>query len=669
MRILLILTFIAAALLPAHAEHTAVIEKITVTADKTEQDSQKLPYGISVYSDVDAADRSVKQTYDIFNQMPNMHMTKMGPVGTYENITSIRGVTSFMTGDPVFSFFVDDVYYPVSDINLIDVERIEVLRGPQGTLYGRNAEAGVINIITKKPTNEWNGFLGASYSSYNTKELTAAGNGALIKDKLFLRLSGKLRDTDGFLENTADGDDSINESKSYDTKASLLYEPSEKLSIMLKGELQSYDSNYSEFSTFDSVQDGDLEVNVNEPGQTDRDFYNTSLRINYDTGNIKLASITSALRDDFTGLNDVDFTPVNMMNLETGMDTSIYSQEFRASSAGDRLKWTTGVYLFSEKKEQYIGFDMPSYYVLSAKDGETRSKGAALFGQLDYNIGKFVLTAGLRYENEKKDFDYEWSGGAMIGYADASGSTDKSFDALLPKFAVTYNAADNFRFYASAAKGFKSGGFNLNSEPGDSYEEEYTWNYEIGFKSELADNRVRLNAAVFYIDWTDLQVEQPAYPDFTVDNAAEATSKGVEVELQIKPAAGLDIYASAGYIDAKFDKYMLGTVDYADKKIPNAPKHTFSLGATYRFLGHWMINAETVGTGEIYYDSANSKKQDPYQVVNLKTGYESDRFEVYLWARNVFDEAYATRAFEMSGDWYARSGDPLTIGVDAGIRF
>jgi iron complex outermembrane receptor protein len=652
-------------------EEAVKLESVTVTANKMEENPQDLPNGISVLTDINIIDRSINETADIFKRMPNMHMTKSGPIGGYEKIASVRGITSYMSGGSVYGFFVDDVYYPIADVNLLDVERVEVLRGPQGTLYGHNAEAAVINIITKAPENQWSGEANISYGNYNTKEIGLTGNGALIRDKLFLRLAGRYYGHDGFYENIADGDDKVDKGETYDGKIALLFKPSEKLTADLKVNSQDYDSNYAEFSTFDKVMNGDFEVTVNDPGEATRKFNSTSLKMAYDMENVRLTSITAALKDDTVNMNDVDFTEHDIMKGDVGAETSLYTQEFRVNSLSETspLKWTSGVYLFNGEEDRHSIIDLPVYLVTSRQYGHEDRTGVAVFGQADYTLGPFVITAGLRYENERKNFDYRWRGGAAIGYAECTGSSEKTFEALLPKFALTYNITDSFRTYVSAARGFKSGGFNLNSEPGDAFNAEYTWNYELGFKSELADNKVQLNAALFYIEWQDLQVEQPSYPDFTIDNAAEATSKGVELELTLRPVAGLDIYGSMGYVDAKFDEYILGAEDYKDKNIPNAPSHTYSLGATYRFLEHWMVNAEIYGTGKIYYNTENSKAQDSYEIVDLKAGYETERFDVYVWANNLLDEVYATRAFEMDGQWFARNGDPLAIGVDFRFRF
>lgn len=651
-------------------DEPVAMEIITVTANKTEENPQDIPLSISTLGEVDITDRSIEQTADVFQRMPNMHLTQMGPVGTTENIVSIRGISSFMSGGSVFGFFVDDVYYPSSNINLLDVERIEVLRGPQGTLYGKNTEAGVINIITREPENDWGGNVSLSYGSYNTLKADFSTSGALVEDTLLLRLAGRFENSDGYFTNTVNNDDQINESENYDGRVALLFRPTERLTADLKVNLQHYDGNYAEFTTFDQVQDGDLDISVNDPGTSETDIANGSLKLAYDMENVRLTSITTASDNDATFANDVDFTAYDYMELESGTDKKLYTEELRLNShTTSPLKWTVGAYTFTSEEGLSILYEMKPYGVLLEEYGDTDSTGVALFGQADYTIARFVFTAGLRYEYEEKDFDYEWKGGDLVGYTSCTGTAEENFDAVLPKFAVTYNLTDTFRPYASVSRGFKSGGFNLSAEPGKAYDSEYTWNYEVGIKSELLDNRLLLNAALFYIDWKDLQVEQPSYPDYIVDNAAEATSKGVEVEVTARPARGLEIYGSVGFVDASFDEYTLDGVDYSGRDVPNSPSSTYSLGATFRFLQHWMVNAEINGTGKIYYEADNEKSQDSYQIVDLKTGYESETFDVYFWAQNLFDEAYATRAFEMSGEWWARSGDPLTVGMTLRYRF
>jgi iron complex outermembrane receptor protein len=416
--------------------------------------------------------------------------------------------------------------------------------------------------------------------------------------------------------------------------------------------------------------DGDMKVNVDDPGDMSNNTYNSSLKIDYGMGKVRFTSITSAVRADTSNDNDLDFTQYKLMKLETSKDSKIFSQEFRLNSEDNSpLKWRTGAYLYSSEEKQNIDMSMFTYNVVSSQYGKTEKSSAALFGQMDYKIGKFVLTAGLRYENEHQEFDYEWSGGAMVGYTPVKGSAEEDFTALLPKAALMYNINDNSQSYISIAKGFKSGGFNISSEPGKSYDSEYTWNYEVGIKNKLAGGKLVVNAAAFYIDWSDMQVEQPSYPDYIIDNAAEATSKGLELEARFLPAAWLNLYGSFGYVDAEFDDYTLNGVDYSGKKITNSPDTTYSLGGVLRFMDHWFVNAEINGTGKIYYNAANSKEQTSYEIINAKVGYETERFDVYVWVDNLLDQAYATRAFEMSGNWYGRSGNPLTVGANVNLRF
>jgi len=647
------------------------IEVMTVTANKTEENIQNIPMSITALDQYDISDRSIETTMDVFQRVPNMHLTTTGPMGATDNIASVRGITSFMTGGSVYGFFVDDVFYPSADINLMDVKRIEVLRGPQGTLYGQNTEAGVINIITKEPDNQWAGDIQMTYGNYNSFDTTLSGGGAIVKDKLFLRMAGKFGRSDGFFTNTLNNDDAVNKGDTYDTRMSLLFSPSDRFKADLKINVQKYDTSYAEFSTFDKVMDGNFDISVNTPGYVDKDFVNTALKLVYDFDKMRLTSISTVLNDERKNGMDMDFSGTDSSRMATDFQTRSYSQELRLSSLDTTaLKWTVGSYVYNNDEGQILIYDMINYGQAGLQ-GDTDTTGMALYGQADYTFQKWVVTAGLRYEYQTKDYDYQWKEkGNTIGYTPCSGTTDKDFSALLPKFALTYHVTDNFRPYVSATRGFKSGGFNLGSDPGQAYDSEYTWNYELGFKSELAQNRIQLNAALFYINWEDLQVEQPSYPDFVVENAAEATSKGVEVELTVNPVTGLEIYGSFGYVDATYDEYTYAGINYAGKNIANAPDKTYSIGSTYRFLDHWMINAELNGTGKIYYEADNNKSQSSYEVFDVKAGYESEKFDVYLWAKNLFDESYATRAFEMTGSgWYARSGDPLTFGLTVKYRF
>jgi iron complex outermembrane receptor protein len=309
-----------------------------------------------------------------------------------------------------------------------------------------------------------------------------------------------------------------------------------------------------------------------------------------------------------------------------------------------------------------------------------------MFGQGSYRLwDKLRVTLGLRFDHEDKDFTYDQyylPDFSAYGITPVHEEADVSWDEFLPKLSVDYTFWPGLVTYASVSRGYKSGGFNTIAPEGHlSYDPEYTTNYEAGLKSVWAEGRLLVNLALFHIDWTDQQIEQQAYPQAITKNAGESTSQGFEIEMVAKPLYGLELSGGFGYVRATFDDYTddvldtttgekIGTVDYSGNDIPNVPEYTFNLAMQYRSPQGLFARVTLYGVGPIYWDSANTHKQDAYEIVDARLGWEWEHLQVYLWGKNIFDKTYATRAFEMDdGVWYGRAGDPATFGITLQGRF
>ena len=642
--------------------------EVVVTAEKMSQNLQKVPASVTVFESEMIEGLNVDTTYQLFNMVPNLHMSRMGPQAIFGNPVSFRGISSFMTGKPVVSIMVDDVYYPGMNFDLYDIERVEVLRGPQGTLYGHNTEAGAITIITKQAGEEWKGRLSLGAANYNTYRANLSLGGAVVSHTLYLQAAGHFETTDGYFTNTYDGSDDVDKHHNFDGRLSLRWLPNSVTEITWISDLQYYDSNYAEFALLSQVESNPHDVDVDYPGEANKRAGGTSLKVERQLNSLRLVSVTSYRKEKNDTSQDMDFTSWDLMRLDLSQDYQSVNQELRLVSddPGAKLKWVGGLYVYLEDDDQdytTIMRPMSGYSGYLRQKGDTGTLGAALFAQGSYTfLDCLTLTAGLRYDRQSKDFDYSWRGGAF-GVPDVSGSTDNTFEAWLPKVALSWQATPSVMPYLSVSRGYQSGGFNLKADAGTPYDAEYAWNYEAGLKTQWLDKRLTVNLAAFYIDWTDIQVEQPDYPDFTIVNAASATTYGFEAELRALPLAGLEVFGSAGYVHATFDDFEFGSENYADNRVPNVPECTYNLGAIYRFAGNFFLSAEYWGVGKFYWGSANSESQSFYQVVNAKVGYEREHLQVYLWGNNLLDENYATRAFEMNDQWYGRAGDPLCFGV------
>jgi iron complex outermembrane recepter protein len=661
------------------------LEVITVTAEKRTQDIQKIPASVSVVSELQIEDFDLRSTPDIVSMVPNLYIIKTGNE-LITTFAAMRGIAGSMTPNPALGFYVDDIYYPSLDISLFDVERIEVLRGPQGTLYGRNSEAGVINVLTRQPTNVWESKLSLDIGSFNSFDVQGTLGGSLIDELLTFKAAVRYFKTDGYFENRFDGSKDGGSAENGDGRFSLRMTPSDNLNFTLVYDLQRYDSpKYANFAPLDS-DDLRKDINVDFSGESNKDADGISLRAEYQMDGMSLLSITSGRDENSFLTNDLDFMPIDLSTLAVTNDVTSLSQEFRLVSddtSNSPLKWLAGLFFLGDNSETDVeiwmnfmnmGMGMPGETL--SQESSTDTRGAAVFGEATYTFfDRLNVTLGLRYDFEQKDFDYTQTPGgavlAMMGYSDLSGSEDDTFDAWLPKAAVSYQLSNQIMPYISMSRGFRSGGFNTVEKMGTAYQPEFTWNYELGAKTSWLKNRLQVNAALFYIDWSDMQVEVLSSGGATsvIDNAGKATSKGIELELLSRPFAGLELIAGAAYTDATYDDYTKGINVYDGNRTIDSPKYTLNMGATYRFNSGFFVNAGYHHLGEIFFDAANTESQKSYGLANAKIGYETQYFDIYLYGKNLFDEEYATRAFEVSNTWYGRSGAPQTFGVILAGRF
>lgn len=662
-------------------EKSYLLPTVVVRADKTGTDVQEMPSSATVFSAGAVEKRQIEKTRDIFNASPNMFFVKAGPdAHTGDSFAAIRGITSFMSGAPVIGFYVDDMYIPGYEIPLFDIDRIEVLRGPQGTLYGRNSQGGAISIFTKQPGNEFKGKITQSYGSYNTSTTTATTSGPLIKDRLGFNIAAQYENSDGYFENSYTGSNSVNAYHSWSGRGSLYFTPHDELKLSYTFDGQTYNGHYAEFNTLSKVYSDPHKVNVDWAGKAIKHSYGNSLRAEWTPADVKFLSITGFRHTYSRGDQDMDFTPLDLTRYYITTDNDLFTQEFRLQSDNDdaAFKWLAGLFFFHEKEDVHYKYGagqdeqlVPGEHY--TRDGTTKTDGFAVFGQGTYSLGAVDITLGLRYDYETKDFDYDYyaTDGMKLnwGMTDFSGFSDNSYGVWLPKVALGWHATDNVMPYVSVSRGYRSGGFNLTQSPGKKYGPEYTWNYEMGLKTDWLDKKLTVNLAAFYIQWKDIQVMQPNFPEFEITNAGKAISKGLELDATWHPLPSLDLFVNAAYTDATFKDYSDSEGDYAGNRVPNVPKYTASAGLTYRFWDNFMVSADYTRIGPLEWDQANSESQSAYHLVNAKIGYEAENVEVYLWAKNLFDEKYATRAFNMNGEWYGRAGDPMVIGARAILKF
>jgi iron complex outermembrane receptor protein len=697
------------------------LEEIIVTAQKREQSLQSVPISITALSGEDMREADIFSLDGIAERTPGF---SMGSFNKGQPQLYIRGIGSNDDGagaDVSVVTFIDEVYIGRAAgqvFELFDLERVEVLRGPQGTLFGKNAIGGAVSLHTSKPDENFMGRAEVSAGNLNSLVLRGLVSGP-ISDNVFGKIAVNSRKRDGYVESLVTGD-KLADQDTLNTRGALRFVPSDELEIMLTADYgQSRENGQGRIIVgpgllFASAVASNPEAVGNnrksfadEPGKADTDIWGISARVNWDVGNGTLSSITAYreskydMLDDTTGNNVVTAGPLDS---HTWIDESAeqISQEIRYSSTAldDRLSWVAGLYYLVEdvyrEESSAIGFGFaPTFGTATSRSFmDNKTDSTSVFADFTYNFtDAFSLTAGGRYTDEKKNSHIIGVAPTVVPHTiaeDYNVRSSKSWTAFTPRIVLNYQVNESVFMYASISEGFKSGGYPgtpANAEAaGSPFDQEDATAYELGIKSELFDNRLRLNVAAFSTDYQDLQVllRKIRFPGdlgiVVTDNAADATSKGIEVEFTALLTENFEISGNYAYLDAKYDNYLEpnGT-DNAGNRLRNAPENAVNLVARYsRTLGNGAelgIRYEYINQGKTYQDPRNEEgaAKPKYTVSNLRASYAPSEanWELSVWAQNLFDEEYFTHAWPAQpfASGFGAAAPPRTYGVTALVNF
>jgi iron complex outermembrane receptor protein len=643
---------------------------MTVTAQKQEENVQEVPVSITVFNEQDIEDMKIESVRDIADFVPNLMIYQHGSSG--RNTPTMRGITarpeSFGVSTGLYVDGVPILTGPGFVNEMLDIERIEVLRGPQGTIYGKGTETGVINIITRQPDNEFRGRISAEGGEDKKGQFSLNLSGPIQKDRLFLGIAGKYYQKDGFIENTITGD-TADDREHWFGRAHLRWMPVDDLDISLIASRLEYDDDAPNYNMgengaamFGLPAPEDRKVTSNLEGENESSNDSQSLKIAYDISDaLTLTSVTAGRVYNDKVLEDGDFSSATLMHCDMDSEYSKISQELRLNYSAERLKWLVGLYYDKDDFDidYEITSDIPSMAGVTSRDidGDTY----AVFANLTYPLTKQLsMIVGLRYEKEEQDFEDN------ISHLKA----DDSWNELSPKIALEYCFTPAIMAYVSASQGYRSGGFNWSATDPQyiNYDEEELWSHEIGVKSAFLDNRLIINGSVYYMEIDDMQVNEHVSPmEGYITNAAEATGKGVELEMTARPYDGLSFIAGFGYTNVEFDDFKDALGDYKGNKNPWAPEYTFNIGAQYRHYSGFYARADLIGYGKMYFDKANEYSRDAYEIVNTKIGYEAEHFDIYLYGKNLFDKEYDSDGY--FGGMYTIYSDPGEVGLQLVYRF
>ena len=657
---------------------------VLVSADKTtSKDVNQLPMSVSVMTDQELDDYQIDQVDQLTNLLPNVSYSKPGTHWTEINFRGMAAMTSM-----VYTSFssLDGVALPyVGSDSFFDVERVEVIRGGVGSLFGRNTHAGHLNIITKDPGDQVNGKIKARYGTFNTYEVTGAVGGP-ITDKLGARMAVRLTGTDGWIENDFYNRDDTNDGTQASGRGKLVFKPGVDCDITFSLNVDRFNSGCDNFAKVD--KGGTIHTSNNLLGKDDGTMVSPGLTLHKRFGALELTSITAYVDTTYDTLMDQDMGPLDAIILGYQEDYQTISQELRlATTDKDAIwQWMGGMYLMHQKSDYRTDFNFGSQAaawgaypgMFQKARSELTTDNAALFGQVQYRPWKKVeLTAGLRLDWERIGLDWTGTTGMNgIEYSRDTFNGDQDWLAFLPRISAAYLLTPRQRVYATAYQGYRSGAYDVLNASLEVVENpvdpEYTTTYEAGYKATLADNRLSLRAALFYVDWRDIQISTVKDGVEILQNAGKAHSYGLETELSWLALPGLNLIANLGLISAEFDEYNghPSGEDLAGNDIPNTPQYKLAVGGVYRHVNGIFAQALASWIGATYLEETNGYKQDAYVLIDAKLGYESERWAAYLWGQNLADELYVVRAFDFySTGYYGRTGQPLAAGVQLEFRF
>ena len=588
----------------------AAVEEVIVTAQRRAENLQSVPVTVSAFTSNQLEQRQITSTVDLVRTIPNLvghNNTGTGSANTY----FLRGLGSteqIATLDPAVSTNVDDVIIPRQNVNnyaLFDVERIEVLRGPQGTTFGRNSTGGAINVITRKPGTEFGGFVSGAFGSFDKRQVRGSVD-APISDKILTKFSAFYDKDDGWLKNITNGE-RFNGAKNLGLRAAVRYLPSTDVTWDVSLEHLTSDGLYLR-----SIlgQPRNTRTQVAQAGESESVLLD-ALANRGQRNKTKSSSLSSNLEwkvgeltvNAITGIRSVDQEFVIDFSLPTATTNplpfvltndgqyNVFTQEFKVSGESGSLRYVGGVFFFREENTTLTSqiLPIPGINPISCSrgftgDGQFNCNGApgysssrhidndttswAAYGQVDYQFtDQFSLQAGARYTIEEKTVDLQPTpqGGMTTANLRTAGiDTKLNTNILTPRVALNFKPNDATLIYVSATRGFKAGGWNSRTayRPQEfrSMTPETTWSYEAGLKTELFERRLRVNATAFYAETDNLQLSYttpgptPGSTLSTQDNAGDIEVKGVELEVVARPIANLELFGTAGFQEGKYTR-------------------------------------------------------------------------------------------------------------------
>jgi outer membrane receptor protein involved in Fe transport len=707
----------SAAPVAASSDTGMSLEEIIVTAQKVEERLRDIPMSITAMTARDLQNLGATQFLDFANTVPSMNFTSNGVGQTQVNL---RGITSGYNVSPTVGIYVDDVPYGSStpfaesarlslDVGLFDMSRIEILRGPQGTLYGASTMGGLLKYVTNVPdTAAFSGTVRANVASIQHGgigyDAASAVNVPLVEDKAALRISGFYTHSGGYVDNLARNDEDVDQAAVYGGRLDLLFAPSDRLSVRLVAFAQDIDRDGSIATDVDRLSgepiDGEMEQRrtLEEPFEQRFRLASATLQYSFDAATLTSISSYQAVRSD--GVTDFSrlYVPAfggpgafSAIGLIRNADTDKFTQEIRVAATGQAFDWLVGVFYTDEDSDQLqklLPYD-PSGRLAPINFLTYRSPSKyeeyAGFANLTFHLtDKLDVSGGVRYAHNSQEQEQIGSG-LLIGSIPERHSSDSVATYLAN---IRYRANDNFMPYLRFATGYRPGGPNavlndLNGRPlaTPTFAADKLTSYEAGIKLGSADRRFNADLAIYHIDWDDMQITAIRNGLGVIANAAKARSQGAELTLTALPVRALTVVATLGYTNAELTENAPDLGGRKGESLPDAPEITAALSADYRFA---LLSYEGFAGTTVRYvdDRTSSFDQSPgmpqyqlpeYTAVDLRTGILLGSTRVQLYCRNATDEwgqmSALTGQSLAGGSIDVSALQPRTFGLSVDVSF
>lgn len=691
----------------AHAE---TLTEIVVTAELLEDNVLQLPNSVTVISDELIQQRSAQHLEDLLNLAPNVNFATGASRGRFLQVRGIGERSEFQ--EPI----INSVGIVLDGIDLtgigsvastLDVQQVEVLRGPQGTLFGANALAGLVNVVSNRPSEEFSGRVTAAVEEFGGMELSGVISGPSSDDSAY-RLAIKHYESDGFTEDVFLGRDDTNNIDETTARARYVHQLTDQLSLDATLFLADINNGYDAFSL-----DNTRQTYSDEPGVDTAETVAGAVRLDYSLNDdLRFEGLLSIADSDLEYRFDEDWSHTGICE-NTACDSDLfgfdwfyssvddYQRENRntsadlrlVSTASEHVAWVAGLYL----RDQNI--DLLRVYTFNDGDfvSELDTVNSAIYGQADFSLNqRWSITAGLRLEN--RDLDY----------LDNTGATADTSESLWGgRLALEYQADNGAFYYGLISRGYKPGGFNLDgsiSADRREFDTETMLNFELGMKQSFLNDSLFLQVALFYQDRHDIQSKQSivaslatgeiggqcpcSFTDFT-DNAASGTNKGLELELNWLASDRLSVYASLGLLDSEFDTLL--TFDHVeadrDNGIPfdldgreqaHAPGYQWVIGGSFAVTEQITLSGSIEAKDDFLFSDRHEERSDAYELLNLELAYRAESWEVAIYGKNLTDELVKTRGFGSFGndprkfyetEPYNQFAAPRVVGVKASLDF